>query len=118
MGRVGVRHRITDFCASAGCHPDPAQRRATRGGRELALTAKEFALLEHLTRSAGQVVSRADLVVHLWDDSHLPYSNLVDVYVSRLRRKIEDEDDYENEHELQTDNRSTLPAGFLDDEIV
>jgi len=69
---------------------DTARRSAARGGREIVLTAKEFALLEHLARHAGQVVSRAELATHLWDDRHPPYSNLIDVYVSRLRRKVDD----------------------------
>jgi len=69
---------------------DTARRNARRGGREIALTGKEFALLEHLVRNAGRVVSRTELAAHLWDDDHLPFSNLIDVYVSRLRRKIDD----------------------------
>jgi two-component system copper resistance phosphate regulon response regulator CusR len=60
-----------------------------RGRRDIALTAKEFALLLHLARNAGRVVSRAELMLHVWDDSNT-YSNIIDVYASRLRRKIDD----------------------------
>ena len=65
-------------------------RRVLAGGRELVLTAKEYALLEYLARRAGDVVSRADIAEHVWDEHYDPLSNVVDVYVQRLRRKIED----------------------------
>ena len=53
------------------------------------LTAKEYALLEFLVRRAGDVVSRADIAEHVWDDHYDPLSNVVDVYVQRLRRKLD-----------------------------
>jgi two-component system, OmpR family, copper resistance phosphate regulon response regulator CusR len=56
---------------------------------EVSLTAKEYALLEYLVRRAGDVVSRADISEHVWDDHHDPLSNVVDVYVQRLRRKLD-----------------------------
>ena len=65
-------------------------RRVLVRGRELVLTAKEYALLEYLARRAGDVVSRADIAEHVWDEHHDPLSNVVDVYIQRLRRKIED----------------------------
>src|SRR4051812_45036078 len=64
-------------------------RRATMASRELALTAKEYALLEYLVRRAGEVVSRADIAEHVWDEHYDPLSNVVDVYIQRLRRKLE-----------------------------
>ena len=64
-------------------------RRALAGGRALALTAKEYALLEYLVRRAGDVVSRADIAEHVWDEHYDPLSNVVDVYVQRLRRKLD-----------------------------
>ena len=70
-----------------------ARRRARRGRREIALTATEFAFLVHLARRPGQVVSRADLLAHVWDDERPTYSNIIDVYASRLRRKIDDGED-------------------------
>ena len=61
-----------------------------RQGREVQLTAKEYTLLEFLTRRQGEVVSRADIAEHVWDDSFDPFSNLIEVYIQRLRRKIDD----------------------------
>ena len=58
-------------------------------GREVLLRAKEYALLEYLARRAGDVVSRADIAEHVWDDHYDPLSNVVDVYVQRLRRKLD-----------------------------
>jgi DNA-binding response OmpR family regulator len=57
--------------------------------QEMVLTAKEFALLEYLCRHAGQVVSRAQIAEHVWDEHYEPFSNVVDVYIQRLRRKLE-----------------------------
>jgi DNA-binding response OmpR family regulator len=56
---------------------------------DVPLTAKEYALLEYLVRRAGDVVSRADISEHVWDEHHDPVSNVVDVYVQRLRRKLD-----------------------------
>jgi DNA-binding response OmpR family regulator len=68
---------------------DTRSRRVQLGTRDLVLTAKEYALLEYLVRRAGDVVSRADIAEHVWDDHYDPLSNVVDVYVQRLRRKLE-----------------------------
>jgi two-component system copper resistance phosphate regulon response regulator CusR len=65
-------------------------RRVDRGGRPIQLTAKEYSLVEYLARRAGEVVTRADIAEHVWDDSFDSMSNLIDVYVQRLRRKIDD----------------------------
>jgi DNA-binding response OmpR family regulator len=64
-------------------------RRAWVGPRELSLTAKEYALLEYLVRRCGDVVSRADIAEHVWDEHYDPVSNVVDVFVQRLRRKLD-----------------------------
>ena len=69
---------------------DTRARRARVGARELALTAKEYALLEYLVRRAGDVVTRAEIAEHVWDEHSDPLSNVVDVYIQRLRRKIEE----------------------------
>jgi len=61
---------------------------ATCGGRAVPLTTREYALLEFLVRHAGQVVGRADIAEHVWDESYDPLSNVIDVYVQRLRRKL------------------------------
>mgnify|MGYP002777084548 CR=1 FL=1 len=68
---------------------DTATRRATRAGRGIELTAKEFAVLEVLLRRAGQVVTREELAHRAWDDNFDPFSNVIDVYIARLRRKLE-----------------------------
>jgi two-component system copper resistance phosphate regulon response regulator CusR len=65
-------------------------RSVRRGGRGVYLTAKEYALLEYLARRAGEVVSRTDIAEHVWDESFDPFSNLIEVYVQRLRRKVDD----------------------------
>jgi two-component system copper resistance phosphate regulon response regulator CusR len=70
---------------------DTARRSARRGERTIELTAKEFALLVYLARNAGRVVSRAELLQHVWDDPHNSYSNIIDVYAGRLRRKIDED---------------------------
>jgi two-component system copper resistance phosphate regulon response regulator CusR len=61
-----------------------------RAGRPIALTAKEFALLELLLRHPGQVVDRSAITAHIWDDNHDPFANVLDVLVRRLRGKIDD----------------------------
>jgi two-component system copper resistance phosphate regulon response regulator CusR len=68
---------------------DTRRHSARRGDREITLTTKEYALLEHLVRNAGRIVTRAEINAHVWDDNHDPFSNLIDVYVSRLRRKVD-----------------------------
>ena len=70
---------------------DLASHRVRRGGRELELTAKEFALLQCLVLRAGQVVDRATITAHVWDDNHDPFTNVLEVLVRRLRRKLDDE---------------------------
>jgi two-component system, OmpR family, response regulator len=68
---------------------DPATRQVRRGAAEVALSPKEFALLELLARRVGQVVSRADIVDALWDFAFDPRSNVVEAVVSRLREKVD-----------------------------
>ncbi len=69
---------------------DTLRHAVRRNRREITLTAKEFAFLLHLARNAGRVVSRAELMAHVWDDTRNTFSNIIDVYASRLRRKIDD----------------------------
>ena len=68
-----------------------ASHRVTRAEREIELTAKEYALLEYLARHAGRLVSRAEIAEHVWDDSFDPFSNTIEVYVNRLRKKIDED---------------------------
>jgi two-component system copper resistance phosphate regulon response regulator CusR len=69
---------------------DTRARHVRRGGRQIELTAKEYALLEYLARRAGEVVSRAEIAEHVWEENFDPFSNLIEVYVQRLRRKIDE----------------------------
>ncbi len=69
---------------------DPVRHRVRRGEREISLTATEFSFLLHLARNAGRVVSRAELMEEVWEDTRNTYSNIIDVYVSRLRKKVDD----------------------------
>jgi len=69
---------------------DLASRRVRRAGRAIALTAKEFALLEFLLRHQDQVVDRSAITAHVWDNNHDPFANVLDVLVRRLRSKIDD----------------------------
>jgi DNA-binding response OmpR family regulator len=68
---------------------DTRARRVSAGSRDVPLTAKEYGLLEYLARRVGDVVSRADIAEHVWDEHYDPMSNVVDVYVQRLRRKLD-----------------------------
>ena len=70
---------------------DVPSRRVWRGGVEVPLTAREYALLEFLARHAGEVVGRAAIAEHVWDEHYDAFSNVVDVYVQRLRRKLDDD---------------------------
>jgi DNA-binding response OmpR family regulator len=69
---------------------DTRARRVQRAGQTIPLTAKEYALLDFLARRPGEVVGRAQIAEHVWDDSFDPVSNLIEVYIQRLRRKIDD----------------------------
>jgi DNA-binding response OmpR family regulator len=69
---------------------DTRARRAFRRGEPLVLTAREYALLEHLVLHAEEVVGRADIAEHVWDSPYETMSNVIDVCVQRLRRKIDD----------------------------
>jgi two-component system copper resistance phosphate regulon response regulator CusR len=62
----------------------------SRGGRAIKLTAKEYALLEYMAREAGRVLTRGEIAEHVWDENFDPWSNLIDVNVNRLRRKIDE----------------------------
>ncbi len=68
---------------------DSATRQATRAGESIVLTPREVALLEYLLRNARRVVSRSQILDHVWDDNFDPVANAVDVLVGRLRRKID-----------------------------
>jgi two-component system, OmpR family, response regulator len=68
---------------------DRLSHRVTRAGKEIALQAREFRLLEYLMKHAGQVVTRTMLLEHVWDYHFDPQTNVIDVHVSRLRAKVD-----------------------------
>ena len=68
---------------------DPARREVSRGDVDIQLSAKEFALLETLMRRPGEVLSRLELIEHAWDLAYEAKSNVVEVYVRRLREKVD-----------------------------
>ena len=68
---------------------DPASRRVTRAGEEVVLTARELAVLEYLMRRAGEMVSKRDVLDHVWDYDFEGDQNIVEVYVAHLRNKLD-----------------------------
>jgi DNA-binding response OmpR family regulator len=68
---------------------DTAARSVSRAGADVPMTTKEYALLEYLARNVGRVVGRAEIAEHVWEETFDPFSNLIEVYVNRLRRKID-----------------------------
>ena len=68
---------------------DLQSRRASRAGHPIELTAKEYALLEYLARRSGEMVTRTDISEHVWDERYDPFSNVIGVYIQRLRRKVD-----------------------------
>ena len=70
---------------------DLEAHRVRRAGNAIELTAKEFALLEFFILHKGQVVDRAAITAHVWDENHDPFTNVLEVLVRRLRRKIDDD---------------------------
>lgn len=83
-GETLLRYRVNDLTL------DLATRAVRRGSRRIDLTAREFSVLECLMRSPGRVFTRTQLCQHVWEYHFDPESNLVDVYIQRLRRKVDD----------------------------
>ena len=75
----------------ANLRVDLVSREVRRGESFIELTAREFALLEFFVRHEGAVVDRAAITAHVWDENHDPYTNVLEVLVRRLRRKIDDD---------------------------
>ncbi|MBB4637361.1 response regulator transcription factor [Longimicrobium terrae] len=80
-----------DVLRVADLELDGNAQKAVRGGRAIPLTAKEYALLEYLVRNEGKVVGRAEISDKVWDERYDPASNLIEVYINRLRRKVDAE---------------------------
>jgi DNA-binding response OmpR family regulator len=84
--RAGERPPVL---AAGDLRLDPAERRTWRGECEIDLTARELAVLEYLLRRPGEVVSKRDVLDHVWDDDFAGDPNIVEVYVGRLRNKVD-----------------------------
>jgi two-component system, OmpR family, response regulator len=80
---------------------DLVSRTASRRGRDIPLLPREFQLLEYLARNEGRVVSRAMLLQHVWDLHFDPSTNIIDVYVGRVRRKVDDQQAYPLIHTIR-----------------
>ena len=89
LGRRRVQAREPDQLQTADLVLDLRRRRAERAGKTVELSPKEFALLEFLLRNEGRVVTRSQILDHVWGYDFSPDSNLVDVYVTYLRRKVD-----------------------------
>jgi heavy metal response regulator len=90
MSRRGAESKSTTLRV-ADLTLDALTRRAQRGGKEIELTAREYRLLEFLMRSAGRICGRMSIIEKVWDYDFDPGTNLVDVYVRRLREKIDND---------------------------
>jgi two-component system copper resistance phosphate regulon response regulator CusR len=89
LARRSERPPLPDAFRVGDVRFDVRGRQAFVAGTLLSLTTKEYALLEFLGRHADAVVGRAQIAEHVWDDSYEPFSNVIDVYVQRLRRKLQ-----------------------------
>ncbi len=89
LGRRRVQAREPDRLKTDDLVLDLRRRRAERAGKTIELSPKEFALLEFLLRNEGRVVTRSQILDHVWGYDYSPDSNLVDVYVTYLRRKVD-----------------------------
>jgi DNA-binding response OmpR family regulator len=89
---------------------DTAAQRVWRAGQRIVLTAKEYALLEYLVTEKGKVVGRAEIAEHVWDETFEPFSNSIEVYIKRLRNKID------SGHGLQL-IRTRRGAGYILDDV-
>ena len=78
-----TRLQVTDLSLDVASHT------VKRSGRQINLTQTEYAILEYMMHHPNKVVSRAELMEHVWDDSYEGFSNIVDVYMRRLRAKID-----------------------------
>ena len=89
LARRGDQERPNVLCVG-DLTLDPAARQVRRGEAEISLSAKEFSLLETFMRRPGEVLSRLHLLEHAWDFAYENRSNVVDVYIGHLRRKIDE----------------------------
>jgi DNA-binding response OmpR family regulator len=88
--RRGSREYHSPRLAIADLELDTNTHGVRRSGREIPLTAKEFALIEYFLRHPGRVIGRAEIAESVWNESFDPFSNSIEVYIARLRKKIDD----------------------------
>ena len=86
--RRGARAPVPERIQVGPLTLDTRAQKAACGAADLPLTTREYALLEFFARRAGVVVGRSEIAEHVWDESYDPLSNVIDVYVQRLRRKL------------------------------
>jgi DNA-binding response OmpR family regulator len=89
LTRRGALPLLPDRLDCGGIALNTRTHEARIAGQLIELTAREYMLLEYLCRKAGTVVSREEIAEHVWDDRYDPCSNVIDVYVQRLRRKLD-----------------------------
>jgi len=83
------KNRATNFIVVGDLEINPSAKSVTRAGQPISLTAKEYNFLEYLASNTGKVISRAELYDHLYDSAFESDSNLIDVYITYLRNKID-----------------------------
>ncbi len=88
--RRGSRPLLPERLRIQDLELDTRAHRVFKRGHEVPLTAREYALLEYLARRGGEVVGRAEIAEHVWDESYDAFSNVIEVYVRRLRKKLDD----------------------------
>ena len=87
--RRGRQPLLPEMLVAGSLTLDTRSRRVRMRGKDVDLTAREYAFLEYLVRHAGDVVTRSEIAEHVWDEHYDPFSNVVDLYVQRLRRKLD-----------------------------
>lgn len=92
LRRGGRDYRVPRL-AIADLELDTNTRSVVRAGRDIALTAKEYALMEYFLRNPGRVISRAEIAENIWDETFDPFSNTIEVYIARLRKKVDEDSD-------------------------
>ncbi|MEA2238097.1 MAG: two-component system, OmpR family, copper resistance phosphate regulon response regulator CusR [Thermoanaerobaculia bacterium] len=90
---------------------DTRSHRVTRAGAELQLTTKEYALLEYLSVNAGRVMGREEIAEHVWNENFDPFSNLIEVYIGRLRRLVDREREVKLIHTIRGSGYILDPRG-------
>lgn len=100
LTRRGTESGTGEKLQIADLEMDTSSKRVTRGGKPVSLTAREFTLLQYLLRNKGRVVSRVDITEQVWETSFDTGSNVIDVYINFLRKKIDKNQDNKLIHTL------------------